>query len=203
MKRFARLLLTLCAAISVLLCVAVCVAWVRGRSSADWFHWTRTGEHEWRRETLVAGRDGVYVSHLWFYFDEPGRALTYATGIGETRGLSHEKSDPQRNPYSGTFWNRLGFGMEPARLSIDFAWEGPYRYVFSHAHVPYWFVLIVLSSPCWLWLARARARRLKARRARLGRCRQCGYDLRASPERCPECGAECGAERGTSIPREV
>jgi hypothetical protein len=52
--------------------------------------------------------------------------------------------------------------------------------------VPYWpLVLLASAIPSVrviTWYAGHR-RFLK------GRCRQCGYDLRATPERCPECGA--------------
>jgi hypothetical protein len=56
--------------------------------------------------------------------------------------------------------------------------------------VPLWPVLAVALLPllCWAPLVRRQVR--LRRRRREGKCLACGYDLRASVGRCPECGAE-------------
>ena len=51
--------------------------------------------------------------------------------------------------------------------------------------VPYWLLVVVAAAApvgSVVVSVRKRARRMR------GRCAGCGYDLRASPERCPECG---------------
>jgi len=50
----------------------------------------------------------------------------------------------------------------------------------GHLVAPFWFVLLVSVPLTAFWWYRDRLRP--------GYCRQCGYDLRASKKKCPECG---------------
>ena len=52
--------------------------------------------------------------------------------------------------------------------------------------VPYWATALGFGALPVVWLRRKR--RSDGDRV-AGRCAQCGYDLRATPGRCPECGA--------------
>jgi hypothetical protein len=54
--------------------------------------------------------------------------------------------------------------------------------------IPLWSVfLLTAGMPSWVLLV-ARSRWRREKRRKLGLCEHCGYDLRATPERCPECG---------------
>jgi hypothetical protein len=52
-------------------------------------------------------------------------------------------------------------------------------------YVPYWLPALAAAVPPVALLA---SRLRGHRRLRAGRCGNCGYDLRATPDRCPECG---------------
>jgi hypothetical protein len=53
--------------------------------------------------------------------------------------------------------------------------------------LPLWSALVAAIIPSTMF----GAKRLSARRAKLkGLCPRCGYDMRFSPERCPECGEQ-------------
>jgi hypothetical protein len=50
--------------------------------------------------------------------------------------------------------------------------------------VPYWALTVASAVPPLLWVINRRSYRRER-----GHCGRCGYDLRATPERCRECGA--------------
>jgi hypothetical protein len=60
---------------------------------------------------------------------------------------------------------------------------------------PYW---IALAATVPLPLTRFIVRRRLRRRAADGLCLQCGYDLRASAGRCPECGSSVAPAASTA-----
>jgi hypothetical protein len=87
--------------------------------------------------------------------------------------------------------------------------EGPVRYRFIPGPPPKALVSRGYTAPAWLLCAcfsiypvvqASRARRhLRMRRRReRGLCVVCGYDLRATPDRCPECGVVVRRRPGQS-----
>jgi len=61
----------------------------------------------------------------------------------------------------------------------------------------YPFVATTAALPIF-WFRRRLYRREAARRSSAGLCARCGYDLRGSPGRCPECGVESSSAESST-----
>ena len=192
-----RRLLNLLTLLSLLLCVAVCVLWVRSYAAFDWLKLSEVeliggDEADGRRfvESRVLfswrGRFG-YVRSLDFM--GPARAGSYTLiwrptsdrDAAQNAETIYVVSEMERR------WNRWAAPM------FDHA---GFRYVI-HAYgydrgmdvlFPYWTVFVLTAFAPVIWGAGMVRRRFKALHIARGECSSCGYDLRATPDRCPECG---------------
>jgi hypothetical protein len=79
----------------------------------------------------------------------------------------------------GTYFNLFGFAFESRD---DWAY---WTQIFA---CPYWFILLLTAIMPAARLIGWRRRRARRLRMAFGLCQRCGYDCRATPERCPECG---------------
>jgi hypothetical protein len=117
------------------------------------------------------------------------------------RILSPPFSGSAFTPQDQNWMNQFRAGSRWGRGAFQFS-EGPVIVynrtlgcleMFGYTHqisLPVWFVMELLAIlPA---LVGWRSRRIRIQRAQKGLCPVCGYDLRATPQRCPECGTVVG-----------
>jgi hypothetical protein len=169
MRRLPRILLNAATLASVLLFVGAVVLSVRGIRVSDVFGG-------------VLVRPGASRVAIWGCSGRGGLGFTVASippGLVRGRGPSWLRRPPE---YGGTDWPGFaagGFGFY-ARLPRS---TPPNGVVIGGACVPAPAVLVLVGA-----LPAARVLRRGRRRDPSGMCASCGYDLRATPARCPECG---------------
>ena len=198
-------LLNLLTALSLLLFLAVVVLWVRShlvyeqvgritpdhgadilRSASGRLHFARHSywDHTFTMDGKWRHRVGVQAPTNW-----PQRE--YQRPAGEVLGFAR---------YVGTAYTWPGHvhGIpQPLPPKNDPRWWRDHYRVWV---VPHWALAAATGLlPAW-WLVKHPPRTwespLARRRRAKGLCGRCGYDLRATPGRCPECGATAPAAAG-------
>ncbi len=209
-----RKLFNLAAAVSLVLLLLVAAVWARSywqrdviylehheigppldrldRPVADFYRsqgWPIKADHYYNvmRRELHVSRGRVGLGRLEDFFLPQRPKLMARAGRGR---FGHESLAADKLP------TRISAGGRSAGTATS----GFREWRLMNASVPLWPAAVAALPLPLAWLARLFRHR---RRAELGRCLTCGYDLRASPDRCPECGA-CSARtgRGRRITRQ-
>lgn len=134
----------------------------------------------------IAGGVIVITAVLWLY-DFKGSTLVIPDTRHQT--LIMLRSDPTGlrialTPYPGSSKPPSVWNLNLRLVDLQVQTYATRRAWFLR--VPHAAVIAILSL--MLLARKVGLRRKRERRERLGLCHSCGYDLRASPERCPECG---------------
>jgi hypothetical protein len=187
-----RRLLNALTAISLLLCVAMGAMWVRSRSQADCL----TLDTPHHVTSIVSGDGQLFFIRLTWDFTNPSDQTQLQPDAHWHLRLEDDDTHDMlsdvagwANGTEGPQWG--GFGISTGGHPPKYNFESPPFCDGWKAAVPDWSLpMALLVLPC------AGARRLLNRRRQKEHscCEQCGYDLRATPERCPECGTARVAE---------
>lgn len=166
-------------ALFLLLCVAAAVLWAR----SYWVSYLATYAHNHSQ------------GQVWYVSDQGRLIITRLKGRSPDHGPCHWDGIATA---AGAFADELN-GFSGARFGgfvfFTIAEYGLRRRVVA---VPDWalvlgFLAFAVACRCLAITARAADRRRK------GLCQRCAYDLRGSPERCPECGRAAALSQPNSL----
>ena len=178
-----RRALNFLAGLSLLLWLVVVTLWGRGYRAKDDLSWTSPA----RQRVLAIDSSRGQIALV---------VIRVQSGVGQfgAAGWQFEVQQPTNMHDIGSRvdfdWQGFGFFVKVFRSLLNGA-TGPWVIRWFTIAVPDWFLAIAFAVLPIVWL-----RRLQMQRSRIGRCEKCGYDLRATPERCPECGTV--PKRGTA-----
>ena len=174
----------------LLVCLALDGLWVRSRWFEDHVAYWWWSQDELRRGVIAVGSttEGIHFMYRQMDFgrteNERRWALRNPMRVHwEYLRASVDEDLPRANLPAGVYLNYdpLNKGIDPLRAIV----------------IPHWLAIAILAViPVW-WIIHVRRHRAKFS---AGVCSHCGYDLRATPYRCPECGAVPAAMAAGSHP---
>ncbi len=172
-----RRLFNFAAAVSVVLCVASVIFWVRSYTWKEGFSFH------------IKGVDCTTFSRFG------GAALLLTSGSADSAHFQLLRGVQSRiggNAVDYPEYSAAGFGFLEIGVRNDPT--APRTRVFI---IPFWFLTCVAAILPALsgWSLVRRHRSIVMQ----GLCKNCGYDLRATPDRCPECGAIPPAAKGATL----
>lgn len=203
-----------CDTLSAIALAGVLLLWVRGYGTADTLEYgsyRRDREDEWGHvqwTQVTSCTPGIGVIVIRYTQSGPYEPLYRPKGSSEWRFRSPSRA--AQDPFgivTAASERYGGFGAGSVRdVRTVLARESPREFnerelrgipapsfelrTAARAVVaPYWFLAMVMAiRPAWR-VHRTTQWWQRRRRSRRGLCPDCGYDLRATPDNCPECGS--------------
>jgi hypothetical protein len=186
LRRFVRIFFLFAAGVSLLLCVAAAGMWVWSYAAPAWVsRWDGADQLD-----VVGSRGelqmllvhdvpaGTSTRPAWMLRPPAGWELR-AIAPDDLLGFFSREAPPAPQPVGGFLFRHWAL-LRGQRQTLVI--------------VPLWLIVTLTGVPPFSAGVSIRRRRAERRRLSAGHCPRCGYDCRATPGRCSECGGDFAVE---------